>query len=204
MGKFLDFAALKEEFDFDDAIAFLGLRMTPTGNQLRGSCPACKSGGPRGLVITPGKGFYCFGVKKGGDQIALIAHVKGIGMCDAGELVQAQLYGTENRTVQATSTSTVPDKPAQRDDNATNGLAPLDYLQADHEMVQAIGLSAQTAEALGIGYAAKGTLRGHVAIPVHLEDGTLAGYIGVEDCKLPSQWHGISTNVVPLHQRKRA
>jgi hypothetical protein len=155
------------------------------------------------LVITPGRGFYCFGSKKGGDQIALVAHARGIGMRDAAELVQEKLYGTS--TVPATSTSTVPDRQRQEvrqerhSDSPVVGLEALDYLQAGHEMVQAIGFSAEDAEALGIGYAAKGVMRGLVAIPVRLEDGTLTGYIGVEDAKLPARWHGI--NVVPFKKR---
>jgi DNA primase len=201
MGKFLDFQQLKEEFDFDDAIQFLGLKLSPENNQLRGQCPVCNTGGKRGLVITPGRGYYCFGAKKGGDQIALVGHVKGIGMRDAGELVQAQ-YDTENRT----ATSTVPDKrhePTEKppESKGHTGMEPLDYLQHDHEMVAAIGLIAADAETLGIGYAAKGVHRGLVAIPVRLEDGTLCGYVGVEDCKLPTRWQGITTNVVPLRKR---
>jgi hypothetical protein len=34
-------------------------------------------------------------------------------------------------------------------------LPPLDYLEADHVTVEALGLSQETAEALGIGYAPK-------------------------------------------------
>ena len=197
MGKFLDFQQLKEAFDFDDAIEFLGLKLNAENNQLRGKCPACNSGGARGLVITPGRGYFCFGAKKGGDQIALVAHVKGIGMRDAAMLIQEELVPAVPASTR--TSRTVPDKHPERDDSAANQLAVLDYLQHDHEMVQAIGFTAEDAEALGIGYCAKGTLRGHVAVPVRLEDGTLSGYVGIDDAKLPTRWHGL--NIVPFRKR---
>jgi len=39
-------------------------------------------------------------------------------------------------------------------------------------------IDVETAEALGIGYARKGMMRGRVAIPIRKEDGTLVGYCG--------------------------
>ncbi len=187
MGKFLDFQQLKEAFDFDDAIEFLGLKLNAENNQLRGKCPACNSGGARGLVITPGRGFYCFGSKKGGDQIALVAHVKGIGMREAAELVQA-----------GTSTSTVPDKRPERTDNATKGLSPLDYLDPTHEDVEALGLTAEDAEKLGAGYANKGVLRGLIALPMRDEHGTLLGYFGAAEGRMGKLNF---PNVVPFKKR---
>jgi hypothetical protein len=40
---------------------------------------------------------------------------------------------------------------------------------ADHITVEALGLSQETAEALGIGYAPKGMMKAYVAIPIRLE-----------------------------------
>jgi CHC2 zinc finger len=174
--KFLDFQQIKDLFSFDDAINFLDLRMSSAGNQLRGTCPTCQSGGPRGLVITPGRGFYCFGAKKGGDQIALVAHVKDIGMRQAAELVQDQ-YRT------STSTSSLPKRrEPERKSPAANGpraVPALEYLEAENEFVQALGVSPETAEAFGAGFAAKGVLRGRFAVPIHHLDGTIIAYVGI-------------------------
>ena len=41
------------------------------------------------------------------------------------------------------------------------------------------------AKALGIGFCSKGVLGGYVAVPLRLPDGTVAGYIGVQEVKLP-------------------
>jgi hypothetical protein len=62
---------------------------------------------------------------------------------------------------------------------------PLDYLEADHITVEALGLSQETAEALGIGYAPKGMMKGYVAIPIRLPTGELTGYIGIIEGKVP-------------------
>jgi hypothetical protein len=80
-------------------------------------------------------------LKVGGDQIALVSHVKGMSQKDAAALMLGQAGpGTVTSTVRGTST--VQDK-----------FPPLDYLEADHITVEALGLSQETAEALGIGYA---------------------------------------------------
>jgi hypothetical protein len=76
---FVDYQAIKAAYTFEQAVRYLGLAVEKSGEQLRCACPTCKTGGPRGLAITPGKGFYCFGAKRGGDVISLVAHIKGIG-----------------------------------------------------------------------------------------------------------------------------
>ena len=86
------------------------------------------------------------------------------------------------------STSTVQDK-----------FPPLDYLEADHITVEALGLSQETAEALGIEYAPKGMMKGYVAIPIRLPTGELTGYIGIIEAKLPEEFH--LSNVVTFPKK---
>jgi len=81
----IDFAAIKAAVSLQKAAEFLGLELKPSAGAFRCACPQCEKGGDRGLVITPGKGFYCFGVKKGGDVISLVAHVRDIGQREAAE-----------------------------------------------------------------------------------------------------------------------
>jgi hypothetical protein len=56
MAKFVDFALIKENMPFSKTIPALELDVKQSGNQWRGACPTCKSGGDRALVITEGKG----------------------------------------------------------------------------------------------------------------------------------------------------
>jgi hypothetical protein len=75
MGTFIDFADVKAKVSFAETVALLKLDLKSSGNQWRGPCPACNAGGERALVVTEGRGFFCFSLKKGGDQIALAADV---------------------------------------------------------------------------------------------------------------------------------
>lgn len=184
---YIDFAAVKEAVSIEEAVRKLGLQTVKSANQLRGVCPTCKSGDPRALAITPNKGLYfCFSAQTGGDQIALAAHIKGISNKEAAEWLMGN--GTVNST---NSTGTVSK-------NEATGFQPLDYLEHEHAAVEAVGFDPEVAKALGIGYAPKGILKGTVAVPVRLEDGSLAGYIGITEAKLPSRWHLPTTNVVKL------
>jgi hypothetical protein len=65
--------------------------------------------------------------------------------------------------------------------------------------VEALGLSQETAEAHGIGYAPKGMTKGYVAIPIRLPTGELTGYIGVTEAKLPKEFH--FSNVVTFPKK---
>jgi hypothetical protein len=54
-------------------------------------------------------------------------------------------------------------------------------------------------QALGIGYAPKGMMKGYVAIPTRLPTGELTGYIGITEAKLPKEFH--LSNVVTFPRR---
>jgi hypothetical protein len=208
---FVDFPAIKEAIDMEMAIEFLGLHISgqDNPNQVRAPCPACKRGGDRALSISTEKNvFTCMaakhaGQRTGSDVIALVAHVRGVGMREAGELLQEQfLTATDTRTATRTSTSSQRREPQEnKKAPATPGLTPLDYLDHAHEAVEALGLSADDAERLGAGYAGKGVLRGLVAIPLRTEDGLLVGYLGCSEGRT-GKLH--FPNIVQFPQRRRA
>ena len=160
---FIDFEEVKRTVSIEDAAQRLGLKMRKSGNQLRAPCPICKSGGDRALVITPAKNlFYCFAAQSGGDQLQLVAHVMSLGVKEAAEWLGGASTGTAPTGTASARVST----------ESTDGFQPLDYLQAEHAAVEAVGFDQETAAALGIGYAPKGLMRGTVAVPVRLPDGT--------------------------------
>jgi DNA primase len=162
---FVDFAAVKARVKIEDVIPILGLTMK--GNQqLRGPCPVCK-GDPRALAINIDKqGFYCHSRSKGGDVIALTAHVRGTSQREAALFLQDH-FGAET-------------KPAPKaHQTAQDALQPLDYLETDHEVIELLGLSVAACEALGAGFAPKGTMAGRFVVPLRNEAGKLLGYFGV-------------------------
>jgi hypothetical protein len=115
----------------------------------------------------------CFPSKAGGDQIALVSHVKALSQKDAAALMLGQ---PALGAVQGTST-------------VQNKFPPLDYLEADHITVEALGLSQERAEVLGLEYVPKGMMKGYVAIPIRLPTCELTGYIGITEAKLPKEFH---------------
>lgn len=193
---YIDFKELKERVSFTDTISFLNLNLKRHATGWRGKCPACEAGGDRALVITEGKGFFCFAAHVGGDQIALAAHILGLSAKDAAQELARHGTVPGNSTVPVTGTVpvTVPESEKGKE---TKKLQPLSYLEADHVAVEAIGFDPEFAKHHGIGYAPKGTMRGTVAVPFRDETGGLLGYIGITEATLPADF---KTNVVPLRK----
>jgi DNA primase len=170
---YIDFQELKARVSITDVADLLGLALTEHNDQLRGPCPRCQGSGERTLAITPERNaYYCFTDERGGDCIALAAHIRNCSMRDAALFIHEHL-----RARGADGDDTEPDE-SKLDTASTSRLQPLDYLLFEHEAVQALGIDPKAAEALGIGYAKKGIMRGRVAIPLRSHEGVLAGYCG--------------------------
>jgi hypothetical protein len=175
---YVDFSELKTRVSITDVLAMLGVdvhRFKTHGDQLRGACPIHGGDNPRGFVVTPAKGlWYCFSGCGGGDIIALVAKTRQLSTKDAAEWIAQG--GTVTHTVPVTvtgnSSGTVPQ-------NEKGALKPLDYLLPEHEHVQALGVSPETAAAWQSGYAPKGIMRGRYAVPLKTKDGTLVAYVGI-------------------------
>lgn len=175
---FIDFATLKQRVKIEEAAAMLGLPLKSANGQMRGACPACK-GNDRSLVITPEKQlFYCFSAKTGGDVIKLVSHIENID-ANAAAVHLDKHFGD--------SSPTPPQSGSGEEHPGNRTLQPLSYLQSEHELVQALGVSPETCEFFGAGFAGKGILRGRLAIPIHDLNGELVGYCGraVKDDQTP-------------------
>jgi DNA primase len=195
------FDELKQRFNIEQVAQRLDLELTRKGDQLRGECPACRSGGPRALSITPGYAnkdgsvgaFYCFASKDHGDLVQLVAHIRHLSIEDAGNW----LAGNSRDRIRS------PDKGKVYSSARTEserGFPPLDYLEPEDEAVTVgLGFSPEIAKRVGLGYAPKGILRGTVAVPLRDADtGELLGYIGITEATLPSSFKSADTKVVPL------
>ena len=123
------------------------------------------------MVVTPGKGWYCFAGKVGGDQIGLVSHIKALPAKEAAQFLAGDV-----------PKETAPKKPSE-------GFKALDYLQPEHDAVAALGFDLETAKALGIGFAPRGVMKGTVAVPLYTPGGKLAGYLGITEALLPPKWN---------------
>lgn len=192
MSRFIDFEQLKAAVSIEQAAEYLGLHLKSSGRQLRGPCPACNAGGERALAITPEKQLYfCFSSEIGGDCIRLVAHIRGMKQQEAAHELAAHFLKKETAT---------PPQNEKREPtrHQFDGDAYGKSLDPEHPAVEAVGFDPDTARALGIGYSSKGVLRGTVAVPLRLPDGTLVAYAGVTEMRLPSTIRLPGSNVVPL------
>lgn len=110
----IDFAAIKEAVSVEKAARFLGLELKQHGDTFRCSCPTCASEDPRAIVITPALNkWYCFRLKKGGDAIYIVSHVKGIGQRDAALLLQ-EAFMREAAPTSASSRKAAPKRARKK------------------------------------------------------------------------------------------
>jgi DNA primase len=175
---YIDFAELKARLPIEEAIGRLDLTLKFANGQHRGPCPACRRGGPRGLAITPAKNaYYCFGAHAGGDVIALVAHIRDCSMKEAAIFLADKEESDEAPGSSADPKTTGPEE-RRKGNEERRLLQPLAYLEPAHPKVQALGLTEETCQAFGAGYAPKGIMRGRLAIPIHDWGGGLIAYCG--------------------------
>lgn len=169
MAEFCNFEELKRATTIEYVASWLGLELKLVNNQLRGPCP--RKGGTRSLVVTPSiSSFYCHhpDCKVGGDSLALIAHTHDIDVREAALSLQNHLW-------------------------PKGELKELEYLKAQCERVQTLGLPAHVARAIGAGYAPRGIMAGRIAIPLRTPSGKLVAYVGIgldlePEIKFPKQF----------------
>lgn len=173
----LSFSELKAQVSIEQVLPLIGLSLKRHQSQLRGTCPICKDGGDRAFVVTPAKGlYYCFGkCRTGGDMLSLVSRVRDCSVREAAEYIAERLGLAGSRPKADT---TVPRDGSPQPLSPREGLKPLEYLQAEHDAVQALGVAAETCEYFGAGFAPKGIMRGRLAIPIHDRSGALLAYCG--------------------------
>lgn len=168
---YIDFAALKEQVSIEQVLSILDLKAKQHGHQWRSACPFCKSGGDRAIVVTPAKkSWYCFSARKGGDIIALAAHVRNVSQREAAQFI-AERFGEPQSE---------PSKPAPAS-KPEHCCPVLEYLLPEHEAVQKLGIEPATAKDWGIGFAPKGTMRSRVLFPIFDREKTLLAYTGLSE-----------------------
>jgi hypothetical protein len=192
----IDFAEVKEKVGFEQLLSYLGITLRRANtNQFKGDCPLCKA--RKSIVVTlstersPTGVFHCFTCKAAGDQIELTSRMRGRPAKDkdgcyaaARELSERFLGTVRTVTGPEGTVPTVPRSAAAEENQATRSLTPLAYLQAEHDLVQALGVSKESAAHFEAGFASKGMMSraggGRLAVPIHTRDGTaLVAYCGI-------------------------
>ena len=186
----------------------LGDRLKRQGKKLIGPCPIHGGDGPRAFQADLEKNVYfCFsGCRRGGNVLDLVAALDGISIREAALKLRAAYFPAGDaspppataspsapagsvgqpapvRTRPAPSsprTETSDEEQTPTEEGASNPPLSLRLtLSHDHpHLLKERGLSLETVTRFGVGYCARGLLRGTIAIPIHDEDGELVAYAG--------------------------
>jgi DNA primase len=200
MPNWIDFRDIRARVSLEDVLVrFYGLTtMKRDGDKLIGPCPVHGGDSPRAFHADLSKNVYhCFTkCQGGGNQLDLVAKKEGIGIRDAALKLQAYFLADGARpsapsnapappsspTSPAPTTpppGSQPTKTVEEDESGNEPLTIKLQLAGDHpHLVTERGLKPETISAFGVGYCARGILRGMIAIPVHDEDGDLVAYAG--------------------------
>ena len=104
--------------------------------------------------------FRCYACKNSGDSIELVMRVRRLEgpkrQREAALMIQEHFHGY----------TPAPKGLPQRG---------LNYLEAEHEAVQSLGITADQARAIEIGFAPRGTMIKRVLFPLRMPDGRLVG-----------------------------
>jgi len=152
---------------WEAVIARYNLTLIRVKDQYRGPCPIHGGTNPTAFVITPSKGFHCFGCGAGGGVAQFIRAM--------GDIPDMEKRGS----------FWLPPVDARPDI-----VTPLSPLDPTHRYFQSRGLHEATARFFGMGYfAGKPPLGARIIIPLHDADGKLVGHLGrAIDDKEPRYW----------------
>ena len=205
---FVDFKQVKSNVGILQVLEHYDLvdTLKQTGDRLSGPCPIHNGSNPTSFRVSISKNcFNCFGsCGRGGNVIDFVALKEDIEFRDAALLLQEWFMG-ETPTPAPTKPKSPrrprsekpkadpppeqpepepePEQPAtaENDEGAVEN-PPLSFelktLKTDHPYLCERNLDPETVAHFGIGYCARGVLRGHIAIPIHNPNGELVGYAG--------------------------
>jgi len=212
----VDFRELRQRLRFNDVLKSYGVQLKIRGDRATGFCPL--PGHPRheGKRRTPSfsahlsRGlFNCFGCQAKGNQIDFACYMSGVDPADPAAVrrvaldLQSRFLGNdagrcdEASAARSTRQITIPEIAVERP-GGESALPivvnePLQFtlkqLDAEHPYLKERGLTAQTIAHFGLGYCARGLMKGRIAIPLHDAANRLVGYAGrvVDDATIDEE-----------------
>lgn len=198
MTTWIDFNLVKETAGprFGEILARYGLSGERKGNEILLRCPFHDDAKPSCRVNLERAIWNCFGCDAKGNVLDFVAKKEQISIKKAAELV-AEWFGiaagkkaaaaksphagtrTETRSARRSTTPTPATSPASTEGSAPN--KPLTFslqLDSQHPYLAARGISEDTVATFGLGFCARGVLKGRIAIPIHDAKGALVAYAG--------------------------
>ena len=206
--EFVDFKAIKQSVTMLQVLDRYGIVLKRSGDNLSGPCPLHGGENPTHFRVSVSKScFNCFGeCKSGGNVLDFVSKKEKSTIRQAALLLQ-QWFGTGSKPSESASSSSNEPKaeqPQQKEAVAPKQVEPkptakesenseqpaevktkneslgfaLKNLDASHAYFPERKLAAETVAAFGLGFCAKGSMAGRIAIPIHNADGKLVAYAG--------------------------
>lgn len=198
--EWIDFAEIRAKVSLEDVLLTmygLGDTLKRQGRRLVGPCPIHHGDSPRAFQADLEKNVYfCFsGCRKGGNVIDFVVAMEKLPVRDAALRLHARFLGAPSagapaKASEATAPTCAPPAPLAVPSPPAAAVAAEDAPAASNppltvrlsldpthpHLVKERGLSKATLDAFGVGYCARGTLRGTIAIAVRDEDGDVVAY----------------------------
>ncbi|MEQ8272368.1 MAG: toprim domain-containing protein [Deltaproteobacteria bacterium] len=197
--QWVDFRAVKRRVSLEDVLFTyygLGDALTRRGTKVTGPCPVHRGDSLRAFSADLSRNvWHCFSrCAAGGNVLDLVARREDISIREAalrldaffkdrGEVSEGESVARANADVAKPATTTEPPSaPPRADDLAPQANPPISVrlaLRGDHpHLLDDRGLTPETIAHFGVGYCARGILRGTIATPVRNELGELVAYLG--------------------------
>ena len=193
MSNWINFRELRARLDFELVLRHYGVEVKRRGNQHQGFCPLPEHQGKKNspsFSANLEKGiFQCFGCGTKGNILDFAALMERANLEDGTAFRQVALRLQERfcppellpaNVKLMVHNAFVPPEPNQ---NLVRVINPaLDFelkgLEGQHPYLKERGLTQETTSYFGLGFCARGLLKGRVVIPLHDQKGRLIGYAG--------------------------
>lgn len=181
----VDYRELKQRVSIKEILDHYGLlpSMKQRKNELIGFCPFHKESKASFHVSLTKNAFQCFGCKAKGNILDFVCQKEGVDLREAGALI-GQWFGIGQGQIVVPGAKEKATKEIKGQELAKEGETinpPLKFtlrLDPDHPYLKERGLAGETIEHFGVGYCARGLMKGRIAIPIHDEKGELVAYAG--------------------------
>ena len=190
MSQYVSFKEIKSRVSIEDVLDHYGLldKLKRKRDELTGRCPFPGHEDRRASFSanTTKNVFQCFtgscGVK--GNVLDFVAKMEGVDIREGGLLLQgwfqivsqkpSEIVSNAPESRQQPRSSIIQPEPTEN--------TPLSFelkLDATHPYLRHRGLTTETIDYFGLGYAARGVMKGRIAIPIHdSQTGQLLAYCG--------------------------
>jgi DNA primase len=176
----IDFARVKQEASFETVLQRYGITLIGSGAQRRALCPFHRETDPSCSFELKRNVFHCFACGVSGSVIDFVAQMEACSLPAAVATI-ARWCGVDS------GETALQDRPTGRgathassdaDAQSNRPLAFALELDPSHAYFEKRRVAPATVHTFGLGYCARGIMRGRVCIPVHNKEGALIGYAG--------------------------